>query len=342
MSRAYPVIDGGQSSCFMTPQGGVISLTGNPPRLAGVERTTTTPEGTAFGPVHVAVPNEEPADEHTVVAIENLRFAPAGDDGSGGLLGLALVGGAAAARPPNRDCGDEPAATRRQVLGSLGATVAAASLTAGVSAADTADVEMLALAELDIMRVDAPVWIGLLGIIDDVLPVDSEVHLNMDGARLESLPAVENPLTTDLTHGDTVAAGETGTVQLAVSSHLGSIERLLVWANGILARDQEVQMTVGLETSPELLREGTETVLSGHPAIVGPAQRTGGSGAVVTIGGTSVPHADERLGKDRGHYEVRYDELVYVVGSDPPDGTTAELRFRTGRIAEVMDAPNRL
>lgn len=344
MTRTYPTIDGGESSCFLTPKGGVISLTGDTPRVAGLERITTTPRGVAFGPLQVSTPDLAEDDDHTVAAIENLRFAPTqsgdddsllswGDDGgnetaTAGVLGLAIGGTAAT--------DDETRITRRQTIGVLAGALALGGTAATASAEEP---EQIKFAEFDLARADGPVHVSVLDIVDNALPAGTELTLAVDGAqRHEWTP-------TDDSNGETVvlAGDEPKRVKVYAEGGVGQVKALMAWAKGILASGDEIKATLELPKTPTDMEEGDAVVIDDHPAFVETVRRDEGEESIVTVGGESIPHDEERWGRELGYYRVSEDDaLEYVCGTDPPDGTIVELRLRAGRIANMTDSIERL
>ncbi|WP_226043302.1 hypothetical protein [Natrinema sp. DC36] len=353
MPRTYPTIDGGESSCFLTPQGGVISLTGDTPRIAGLERITTTPRGVAFGPLQISTPAETDAetdedtdtetaeDEHTVAAVENLRFAPtqSGDDSllswgdddgnetTTGLLGLAIGGTAATS--------DDVQVTRRQTIGVLAGALALGGTAATASAQEP---EQIKFAEFDLARADGPVHVSVLDIVDNALPAGTELTLAVDGAqRHEWTP-------TDDSNGETVVLEDSPKrVKVYAEGGVGQVKALMAWAKGILASGDEIKATLELPKAPTDMEEGDAVMIDDHPAFVETVRRDEGEESIVTVGGESIPHDEERWGRELGYYRVSEDDaLEYVCGTDPPDGTIVELRLRAGRIASMTDSIERL
>jgi len=348
MTRTYPTIDGGESSCFLTPDGGVVSLTGEPPRIAGLERITTTPQGVAFGPLRIATPDLAEQDGHTVAAIENLRFAPTQDEDdesllswgsddnttetnttTSGLLGLSLTGAAADA--------DETQLTRRQTIGVMAGALALGTTTASAQS----DTEQIKFAEFDLARADGPIHIGVLPIVDNALPADTELTLAVDGAQRHEWTPTDDATA----NGETVvlSGDEPKRAKVYAEGGVGQAKALMAWAKGILASGDEIKATLELPKAPADMQEGESVVIDDHPAFVETVRRDEGEESVVTLGGESIPHDAETWGRERGYYQVSEDDaLVYVRGTDPPDGTIVELRLRAGRIASMTDSIDRL
>jgi len=367
MARTYPSINGGESSCFITTDGGVVSLTGDPPRVAGLERITTTPYGVGFGPLSVSTP-DLPDDDHTVAAVENLRFAPTKDDlehdedesllspddsnesddgwldswwgddedetntttASAGVLGLSLGGAAAADADP-----DDVTVTRRQTIGVMASALA---LGGAATASAQEDTTQIKFAEFDLTRADGPVHVGVLPIVDNALPADTSLRLSVDGAqRHEWTP------TSDDVAGETIVLPDDRprTVKVYAEGGVGQIDKLLAWARGFLASGDELKATLELPRNPADMSEGETVVIDDHPAFVETVRKDNGEESIVTIGGESIPHEDEPFGHDRGVYRTKDSVLEYVAGSEPPDGQLVQLRLRAGRIASMTDATSR-
>jgi len=353
MPRTYPTIDGGESSCFITPKGGTISLTGDPPRVAGLERITTTPTGVSFGPLKVSTPSLADT-EHTVAAIENLRFAPTkghdpddsesdwlpswgDDDGNetntttSGLLGLSLGGAAAEA--------DDTQLTRRQTIGVMAGALALGTTTASAQS----ESDQIKFAEFDLVRSDGPVHVGVLPIVDNALPPDTKLTLTVDGAKRRSWTPADALESASKPNGETITldGSQRARVEVYAKGGVGTVDELTAWAKGVLAAEREIKATLELGRNPTNMAAEEVVQIDDHPAFVEAVEADGGSESIVTIGEESIPHKNERLGHDRGHYEVKEESLVYVAGPDPPEGTLVQLRLRAGRIASLTDATDR-
>ncbi len=263
MPRTYPTIDGGESSCFITPKGGTISLTGDPPRVAGLERITTTPTGVSFGPLKVSTPSLADT-EHTVAAIENLRFAPTkghdpddsesdwlpswgDDDGNetntttSGLLGLSLGGAAAEA--------DDTQLTRRQTIGVMAGALALGTTTASAQS----ESDQIKFAEFDLVRSDGPVHVGVLPIVDNALPPDTKLTLTVDGAKRRSWTPADALESASKPNGETIAldGSQRARVEVYAKGGVGTVDELTAWAKGVLAAEREIKATLELgETRP--------------------------------------------------------------------------------------------
>jgi len=263
MPRTYPTIDGGESSCFITPKGGTISLTGDPPRVAGLERITTTPTGVSFGPLKVSTPSLADT-EHTVAAIENLRFAPTkghdpddsesdwlpswgDDDGNetntttSGLLGLSLGGAAAEA--------DDTQLTRRQTIGVMAGALALGTTTASAQS----ESDQIKFAEFDLVRSDGPVHVGVLPIVDNALPPDTKLTLTVDGAKRRSWTPADALESASKPNGETITldGSQRARVEVYAKGGVGTVDELTAWAKGVLAAEREIKATLELGAKPD-------------------------------------------------------------------------------------------
>lgn len=309
MTRAFVQL--AETVSIDPPEGGIVRSSSANVRAPSV--MPITPSGPGFGPLYVGVPSG------SVCTLSEVSFLPGSDDDGG----LPLIGlGVAAAPAPGPD-DSEPSASRRGVL-----ALVASILAAGVgSAATDSDLVALNIAELEVKQTDGPIAIRVLDIVSDVLPTSTEILVDAASTRVGQIADPEE--------GVIIPKSTSGTVKIYLRDSESRLSKLLAWARGLVASDDEVEFTRTLSQPAADFTEGTFVKLSGHPALVEPVKATNPARSRLTIGSTDIPHSDEDATSEAGAYGVFDGSLVYEVGPNPPNSDEWALRTRLGLLAEV-------
>lgn len=325
MTRAY--IQLGEGVTFDTPKGGKIRSGSSDVMAPSAIHYTQT--GVSFGPLYVGIP-----DGGSVCTLDRVAFLPDDDDGDDGFLIFGITAGGSSeyvrrnsgngeptAEPPD----DELSATRRSML-ALAVTIIGAALAGGrVAAQNGDDLVALNIAEIDISKLDSPITIRVLDVIDDVLPPSTEIMVDADEARVGEIG--------DPSEGVTMPAETTGTVSIYLRDSMGKLDRLLAWAKGI-GGDEEITFARELDQKASKYDEGKFITLTEHPALVEPVRESGPSETVLTVGNTVIPHQDDGA-SEAGSYGVFEDSLIYELGPNPPASAAWELQTRLGTLAAI-------
>lgn len=292
------------------------------------------PKGVGFGPLKIAVPDLPPTDEPTVVAIDELVFLP-DDSASASLaaLGVGGIAGVEGARDNDRDEQqssepDRSPTTRRRLLVAAAALAGSAAFGRVASSQSDGDTDPpdLLVARTNVIRSDGPFWIGVLDVIDGVLP-DGTIYLDHSGSREDSFSGGGN--------GETLAAGTTGEVEVYLSGGKGFIDRLFAWARGVLSFGETLDFEFRLEKRASEHAAGTVIMVSSHPAVLEPVDENPTSDVTVSVGGATIPYDGSSSGQGRGKYDVRTISdgdraLIYDVGEDAPDSDTLTVSLDSG------------
>ena len=306
--------------------GGVVGLA---PAADVVATTQAYPDANgaiSVGPLRFETPPGETA------VIESVEFMPELD--SSGFLGLAAVGGLAAATE-----GDEDAtATRREAVVLFGAAVAGSAMAVQAAASET---EYPAV-EITLSRNDTVTKLSIIDAVDELLPKDVEYYIDYGSRRVDTMDPASSG------HEGRFAVSGTGTFRIYVEDAASRLQRLRSSLNGIIGGPETVTLEYELEEPAAEIADQDDPIaeLAEHPAVTTAVQDAGRSDMTMRVGGVSIPHEDETWGADAGEYRVEErDEqlkLVYEAGSDAPDSKTVELEVWVGRIANTSDRIDRL
>lgn len=324
MSRNYVATESATTGLGIeTPAGGLVSLS---PQIGPIapSQIAVTPSGATLGPLQVAVADvQTDGDAPPVTRIDTLEFAP-DDSTDGSLSGLLFGTGLAASVDENHTL------TRRQYLAAAG-VVLAATLPSTVDAASPD----LPLVRAEIGRMDAPTAIGTTHAVDGVLPSGTSYHVDVEGTRQADTEIGET--------ATVLPAGTTGEIQVYADDLRASHDQILAWVRGITSRATPLTYTYHLPQKASSYDESELVPLTRHPAVIDAVSWETGSEATVTVGNSTIPHAQEQFGHDAGSYHIDDSgAFVYRAGSTSPASKTITITARGGFGSETSDTVNRL
>lgn len=338
MSLPYQTLENPPAAAHI-PDGGTLVVGENV--VVPGEFGAMTTDGVGFGPLHLGVPHG------ATVTVTNLGFEPGGER-DGLLAGATLAAGGAATKrdtigehTPDRKTlradgdvstpDDEgPRMTRRAVFGAAIGLATAALGVGTVAASDDGDVT-LRVARFTVAEADGPLHISALDLVDQVLPPEAELLVDVSGTRVGGVADPGEGVSVD----DEALIGEEVRVYLR-----GSIAiwwQILAWAAGQLPGETEVTYSREFPDGRQAtdFDESEFVELSDHPGIVDPIRRVDHNEVLVEVGNTPIPHESEGS-TGEGAWSLFDDALIYEVGRNPPAASEYHITIGLGLIARIM------
>lgn len=280
------------------------------------------PNAVSFGALSFAIPEGE-----------NLRldkFEYRYRDGSilddGGWLPF-LSGGLVAAGGAEPD--EDFSMSRRRVLMATGAAIGGGAMS--MSQAAAADSRTLSIAEFSIESKSPQFELMLADDVAAVLPADQTYSVLADGVQIGEL-SPEKP-------SMSVPPGTRGEMSVLTEADMSRWQKVKSRLFG--GPDEEQTFDLSLSKRASTFAEDETVTITDRAAVV-IAIGDEGDDTALSIGGESIPHRDEDTDEDVGFYAVENGSLVYIAGTDPPDGTRVTLRAGIGRLSELKDDVSRV
>lgn len=324
---------------FESPEGGNVQVAPEA-NIFALGQLPWPPEAIGLGPLTLGTRIDQ------TLWIDELTYEHGGSSSStttetAALPGLLLAGHQAGTAGDDETDGAD--VTRRDVLkvaGGLGAGLVFASQTA--SAGEVIDIARFNVggAPTGLQANPGGIEVGILDVVADVLPVNTEFTVLADGARVTTFRPGD---------GETaiVPPKTTGEIRVASTNALGLLESLLASLTGLFGTRNTISYQFVLPDSAAKLSTDREIVLSSQPMVVNPLKDHAPDATSLTIGGESVPHIQEDGSGSLGVYFVREGEaegtheFVYRVGDAAPDAYAAEIQIDIGQFSEARDDINR-
>lgn len=307
---------------FTSPGGGSVAIPeGRSVRTVGP--IDSTARGTSFGPLELR------AYGGSTVVVDDLSFHAVEDVGlfSGirDLIPLIGVFGISTAHEEtgNNGKGDnqDTDATRREVLKAGAVVFLAPGVLMGKSSADA---EKVTVSEMAIRENPLGMEVRVMDSVDSVLPQGCTFYVRQNGEIFDSFEPHDSETAL-------LPPGETGDFSIEMESQVGFLDRLVA-----LFGDETIDWPRQLDQPASGYTSGEEVVISGDPMLVSTVRDSGPEDTIISIGGAIVPH-QSRTGSDAGYWYIGSlgEDLVYVVGEDPPDSSKAEISVYIGTVEKI-------
>lgn len=318
MSRAYSRYPAG--STFDLPEGGLVRSGGD---VYAPALTATTPIDVGFGPVAVGTP------EDSLTQVSSLSYVT-GSESDLPILGVGVgIGGVAAGSQADRsdlpDSPPNPSMTRRAVLGLTAGLIATAGTAEAASDDETVE---LGLATFTIDKSTGPVSVRVLDIVDEVLPTTTDILVDAEDVRVGEVA--------DPAEGVTLPQSTTGEVTIYLQDARGKLQKLWAWLRSLVGGDAGIDFKRKLPKPAAEYAEGDFVKLSSHNSLVQPVEAAPDD-VRLRIGSTTIPHESAEETAEVGSFGVFDGDLVYVVGSSPPNSADWRLETNLGLLTRVTN-----